>query len=271
MITGMLRPSEGSATVCGYDIQTQQGMVKRHVGVLPQFEILWPTLTVEEHLYFYARLRGIPRRERAKHVKELIEEVGLEEARRRLAKNLSGGMRRRLGLAIALTGSPPLLLLDEPSSGLDAASARGIWDLILKAKESRCVVLTSHSMHEVETLCERIGMLANGRLVCIGDLLDLKNTFTDGYKFQISCDIDNLSRARDYVAETVPFADFVQDVGGGTLLYRIRSNVMQLSVLFSSMHPSRLAKFGIRDWSLNQASLEEIFLKFASGVDTETH
>lgn len=269
MITGTLNPTSGTATVCGFDIRKQRKNVLKCIGILPQFEILWPTVTVEEHLYFYARLRGVPYKEQYSHVKSVLEEIGLEEARRRSAKNLSGGMKRRLGLAIAITGSPPLLLLDEPSSGLDAASARGMWELILNAKKSRCVVLTSHSMHEVETLCERIGMLANGNLVCVGDLLDLKKHFTDGYKLKISCELHNIDRAKEYIANEIPFAEFVQDLGAGNLLYRIKSSSMKLATLFANMQFSKLAQFGIRDWNLDQASLDEIFMKFSTNHDSE--
>eukprot|EP00818_Percolomonas_sp_WS_P009013 CAMPEP_0117444238 /NCGR_PEP_ID=MMETSP0759-20121206/5130_1 /TAXON_ID=63605 /ORGANISM="Percolomonas cosmopolitus, Strain WS" /LENGTH=1083 /DNA_ID=CAMNT_0005236283 /DNA_START=1051 /DNA_END=4303 /DNA_ORIENTATION=+ len=270
MITGYLRATTGTAYVCGYDINSQIHHVKKCIGVLPQFEVLFPTLTVQEHILFYSRLRGLPFGQEKQHVKDILAEIGLEEARRRQARNLSGGMRRRLGLAIALAGSPPLLLLDEPSSGLDAASARGMWDLILEAKKARCVILTSHSMHEVETLCERIGMIANGNLVCVGDLLDLKKKYSDGFKLKVTCEGHNEERVKSYMQRSLPFAEFVQKIAGGNLLYRIKSRAMKLSLLFENMQPMKLSQCGIKDWSLDEGGiLETIFMKFAAGHDDE--
>jgi len=270
MITGYLRPTSGTAFVCGYDISTQIHQVKKCIGVLPQFEVLFPNVTVEEHILFFSRLRGISSKQEIQHVKDILSDIGLEEARRRFAKNLSGGMRRRLGLAIALSGSPPLLLLDEPSSGLDAASARGMWDLILEAKKSRCVILTSHSMHEVETLCERIGMIANGDLVCAGDLIDLKMKYSDGFKLKVTCEEHNEERVKSYVKRALPFAEFVQKIAAGNLLYRIKSQAMKLSVLFSNMQPMKISQCGIKDWSLDEGGiLETIFMRFAAGHDDE--
>ena len=120
-------------------------------------------------------------------VDKLINEVGLSEAAisKKKAKELSGGMRRRLSLAMALVGEPEVVFLDEPTTGLDPETKRNIWALLDKVKRGRCIVLTTHSMDEADALCERIGIMSHGLMRCIGTNLHLKNKYGNGYKIEI--------------------------------------------------------------------------------------
>lgn len=124
IISGSLKPTAGTVFIGGYDITKSTSRARQLIGVCPQFDVLFDRLTVEEHLLFFARLKGVSIFEEAKHVKAIIEEVGLEEARRRYATALSGGMKRRLSIAIALIGDPPVVILDEPTSGLGMYSCK---------------------------------------------------------------------------------------------------------------------------------------------------
>ena len=144
--------------------------IHRHLGVCPQFDIQYPELTAEEHLLFYARLKGV-KLGKAKRVvgnalkkvsintqhSEHLIQVNLYDARNKKSKALSGGMRRRLSVAMACIGNPDILILDEPTTGLDPASRRQVWEVIERIKEERSVILTTHAMEEADHLCTRIG------------------------------------------------------------------------------------------------------------------
>ena len=119
MLTGLYPASSGEALLCGFDLKTQSDQVYTKIGVCPQFDILWHDLTVEEHLYFYARLRGIASKDEDEAVISALSDVALLKFKNRLAKGLSGGERRRLSIAIALLGQPKVVFLDEPTTGLD--------------------------------------------------------------------------------------------------------------------------------------------------------
>jgi ABC-type multidrug transport system ATPase subunit len=168
MLTGLYPPTHGTALVAGHDITTQIDQVHKYLGVCPQFDVLWDTLTPREHVLFYARLKGVKSSEENAHVMDLLKHVGLDaHADRKLAKELSGGMKRRLSVAIALAGNPLIVFLDEPSTGLDPLSRKQLWDVLAKANKEgdKCLILTTHSLEEADVLCTRIGIIAEGRYV----------------------------------------------------------------------------------------------------------
>ena len=158
------------------------------LGLCPQFDFLWDELTVCEHLALYARIKGIGDETRiqnaARRAAELVDLDG--DAYRKAAGNLSGGMRRRLSIAIALVGDPAVLVLDEPTTGLDPDTRFQIWRCVAAAKKKRAVLLTTHSMSEADALCDRIGIMTGGTLQCLGTPLHLKNKFGAGYVLSAS-------------------------------------------------------------------------------------
>lgn len=186
ILTGMFKPTDGTALVGGYDIRTEIDQVHLSMGLCPQFDILWNDLTVREHLLFYARLKGIDSSEEDEHVDRLIAEVGLSKSKNKRADALSGGMRRRLSIAVSLVGDSRIVFLDEPTTGLDAASRRQIWAIIRRAKRGRAIILTTHSMDEAELLCSKIGILAHGKLRCIGNQQHLKSLFGEGVRLKLN-------------------------------------------------------------------------------------
>ncbi|KFM28559.1 ABC transporter A family member 2 [Auxenochlorella protothecoides] len=180
---------EGDALVYGTSIASSGGMARTRpiMGVCPQFDVLWDELTGLEHLHVFAAIKGIPAATRAAEAAKLLEEVKLTEAGSVRAGAYSGGMRRRLSVAMALLGDPKLVFLDEPTTGLDPISRRHLWDLIDSCKRQRAIVLTTHSMEEADILGDRqeIGIMARGRLRCIGTSLRLKMRFGSGYRISI--------------------------------------------------------------------------------------
>lgn len=157
MITGLYPPTNGNAWVSGFSIKEEINQVHLLMGVCPQFDLLWPDLTIREHLTFYARLKGINRADERKKVDSAMREVVLEKFEKFKAKELSGGMKRRLSVAISLVGEPKIVFLDEPTTGLDPENRRQLWDILVGARGKRAMILTTHSMEEADVLCSRIG------------------------------------------------------------------------------------------------------------------
>jgi ATP-binding cassette subfamily A (ABC1) protein 3 len=146
MLTGMLSPTSGSASIQGLDIETQMVAIRKTIGCCPQHDILWEQLTVHQHLETFARLKGL---DPATCVAAKIAEVGLTEKVLTKAGELSGGMKRKLSLCMALIGEPTVVFLDEPTSGMDPFSRRSTWNMLQSSRAGRAMVLTTHFMDEV--------------------------------------------------------------------------------------------------------------------------
>ncbi|CAI2381584.1 unnamed protein product [Moneuplotes crassus] len=183
ILTGLYRPDSGNAWVAGFNIRNDLEQIQLQMGVCPQFDILWSDLTVQEHLLFYARLKGIPPKEESEKVEEAMQGVLLEKFAKFKVSQLSGGMKRRLSVAISLVGDPKIVYLDEPSTGLDPENRRQLWDILSEIKTSKALMITTHSMEEADVLCQRIGIVTEGVLRCIGPQIKLKTE----YNLYINC------------------------------------------------------------------------------------
>jgi ABC-type multidrug transport system ATPase subunit len=146
-------------------------------------------LTIEEHLYFFARLKGISPDHEKDVVDKAIEEVGLTKFAEYRTKQLSGGMQRRLSIAIALVADPDIIFLDEPSTGLDPKHRRQVWDILTQKefRDNRTLLITTHSMEEADVLCSRIGIMSKGILRVLGNALHLKGKYGGGYHLYVNC------------------------------------------------------------------------------------
>ena len=187
ILSGLYGPSAGRALIGGHDVENELNEVYTLLGVCPQADRVWDDLTVRQHLTFYARLKGVERKRERALVQRTAEMVTLDgDQFDKKAGELSGGTRRRLAIAISLIGNPRVWLLDEPTTGLSVEAKRDVWDIISKQKASgRCVVLTSHSMEETDTLADRIGIMCNGQLQALGTPHELKQKYGDGFKLTL--------------------------------------------------------------------------------------
>uniref|UniRef100_A0A3B5KYM5 ABC transporter domain-containing protein n=1 Tax=Xiphophorus couchianus TaxID=32473 RepID=A0A3B5KYM5_9TELE len=181
ILTGLFPPTSGTALIHGYDIRTDIDSIRKYLGMCPQHNVLFNELTVEEHIYFYARLKGLSRSEVDSEMDQMIKDVGLPHKRKELAKNLSGGMQRKLSVAIAFVGGSKIVILDEPTAGVDPYARRGIWELLLKYKQGRTIILSTHHMDEADILGDRIAIISQGKMQCCGSSLFLKKCFGSGY------------------------------------------------------------------------------------------
>ena len=170
MLTTLLPPTSGTARVAGYDIVSQGSHVRESIGAALQEAALDPLLTGREHLRLQTTLHGLPKRERVKRGAELLERVGLADAGDRKVGGYSGGMKRRLDLALALVHSPRILFLDEPTTGLDPQSRADLWDEVgrLAREDGVTVMLTTQYLEEADVLADRVGIIDQGRIVAEG-------------------------------------------------------------------------------------------------------
>ena len=173
ILTGCLSATEGQVTVAGYPLPEEADAAKACVGYLPEQPPLYPEMTVQEYLLFAAELKKVPKAQRGEQVQRAARRTGLEEVLPRLIRSLSKGYRQRVGIAQALLGSPQLIILDEPTVGLDPAQVIEIRKLIRELGRSHTVILSSHILSEVQAVCQQILILSEGHLVASGTLQEL--------------------------------------------------------------------------------------------------
>jgi ATP-binding cassette subfamily A (ABC1) protein 3 len=161
----MMPKSSGKANIYGYDIESQMKEIRTMMGICPQHNILFPKLTVKEHLDIFADFKGATSQEKKEEISQLIKDLNLESRAHMLSSKLSGGYKRKLSLGIALVGGSKVVFLDEPSSGMDVTARREMWDMLKKYKDNRIIILTTHYMEEADNLGDRIGIMSHGKMV----------------------------------------------------------------------------------------------------------
>jgi ABC-2 type transport system ATP-binding protein len=188
MLCGLLTPTSGSGTVAGFDLRRDAESIKRHIGYMSQKFSLYEDLTVEENLDFYAGIYRIPRERRAERKSWALSMAALEEHRGRITRDLPGGWKQRLSLGCAVLHEPPILFLDEPTSGVDPLARRAFWDLIYAlAERGITVFVTTHYMEEAE-YCDRLALIYRGRLAALGTPAELKARMAPGTLLEVRCE-----------------------------------------------------------------------------------
>jgi len=176
MLVTLLPPTSGTAIINGFDVAKKADDVRRSIGVIPQAMTSDLELSVEENLIIFAKLYGVPRDTRKKHIDELLASVELSEWRDKPVKNLSGGMRRRVEIARGLVHEPKVFFLDEPTTGLDPVSRTAVWEMLDRVRKQHqlTVLVTTHYMDEADKLCDRIAIVDHGELVVLDTPDNLK-------------------------------------------------------------------------------------------------
>lgn len=182
MLTGMFPPSAGTATINGSDVRTNINGVRESIGLCPQYNILFDELTVREHIVFFSKLKGLSSADAETEARRYVELLELIPKTNSQSKTLSGGMKRKLSVGVALCGGSRVVLLDEPTSGMDPAARRALWDLLQLEKKGRTILLSTHFMDEADVLGDRIAIMNQGELKCYGSSFFLKNAFGTGYE-----------------------------------------------------------------------------------------
>ncbi|XP_051267127.1 retinal-specific phospholipid-transporting ATPase ABCA4a isoform X3 [Dicentrarchus labrax] len=272
MLTGDIDVTSGQASVAGHSVLTNILDVHQNMGYCPQFDAIDELLTGREHLHLYARLRGVPEAEISRVAEWAIHKLGLSEDAGRSAGTYSGGNRRKLSTAIAMIGCPALVLLDEPTTGMDPLSRRFLWNSIMSViQDRRAVVLTSHSMEECEALCTRLAIMVNGSFKCLGTIQHLKYKYGDGYVVTMKiraakpgCAPD-LNPAEAFMESTFPGC-IQREKHYNTLQYKISSS--SLARIFQMVLANK-DKLNIEDYSVSQTTLDQVFVNFAKQQSRE--
>jgi len=179
MLCGLLEPTIGSVKVGGYDVRKEPGKIKELIGVSPQETAVYPHLTGKENIELFANLHTMPSQKLRTNFDELQQKLSLRDHVNRRAGKYSGGMMRRINLAMALVHDPEIALLDEPTVGMDPQSRRAVWDFIRELKkQNKTVLLTTHYIEEAEELCDRVGIIDYGKLISLGTPQQLMNQFS---------------------------------------------------------------------------------------------
>ncbi|KAJ8755578.1 hypothetical protein K2173_022157 [Erythroxylum novogranatense] len=277
MLVGLVPPTSGDALILGKNIATDMDDIRNFLGVCPQNDILFQELTVREHLELFAMLKGVEEDKFESTVTNMVDEVGLADKMNTVVMALSGGMKRKLSLGIALIGNSKIIILDEPTSGMDPYSMRLTWQLIKRKKKGRIILLTTHSMDEADELGDRIAIMANGSLKCCGSSLFLKHQYGVGYTLTLAKSAPTASIASDIVHRHVPSATCVSEVGteisfklplasssSFERMFREIESYMKGSIPYSETNICEDESYhGIESYGISVTTLEEVFLKVA--------
>eukprot|EP00472_Partenskyella_glossopodia_P003616 CAMPEP_0197517740 /NCGR_PEP_ID=MMETSP1318-20131121/2799_1 /TAXON_ID=552666 /ORGANISM="Partenskyella glossopodia, Strain RCC365" /LENGTH=1779 /DNA_ID=CAMNT_0043067553 /DNA_START=348 /DNA_END=5687 /DNA_ORIENTATION=- len=270
MLTGAVYPTRGEAYMNGLNAITEQRKIRKYLGYCPQFDAFLGTLSARETLTMFGQIKGIAPEVLPDYVTGMISLLGLEEYADRASGGYSGGNKRKLSVGIALMGNPPMVLLDEPSTGMDPASRRTMWNLIQSTMKKRAVILTTHSMEECEALCQRIGIMVGGAMRCLGSEQQLRHRYGNGY--QIDTRLKDLEDAKLNDQATRNLIDWVQRTFSGTevveyqalnVKFRLPKDLgTNLAGAFRKINSAK-EELKITEYSLSEMSLEQIFIYFA--------
>ncbi|XP_071529902.1 phospholipid-transporting ATPase ABCA3-like [Panulirus ornatus] len=270
VLTGVYAPTSGYAAVSGWDISTNLKEARQEVGLCPQHNMLFVDLTVLQHLLFFGRLKGMTTKAAREEACVLMERLDLTVKRNMFGSQLSGGMKRKLCLAIALIGGSKVVILDEPSSGLDPESRRWVWDMVQGERGRRTVLVTTHHMEEADVLGDRVAIMASGRVVCAGSTLFLKNKFGDGYTLTVMMDEDeaNVNTLKELVNTHLPSA-LLRSAQSGEVTFKLPPTLAQFAVLLDAL-TKRKNELGIRHLGLSLTSMEQVFLRVGEALDDQS-
>jgi ABC-2 type transport system ATP-binding protein len=254
MLTTLLPPTSGTARVAGFDVVHQGSQVRRQIGAALQEAALDPLLTGREHLRLQASLQGIPRADRQRRADELLVRVGLREAADRKVRGYSGGMKRRLDLALALVHGPTILFLDEPTTGLDVQSRTALWSEVarLSSEEGVTVFLTTQYLEEADVLADRVGIIDHGHIVAEGTPAALKAEVGRPTVEAIPADESELGRTREILER---FGERVASPKG--VAVRLDEGHAGLAEVVRALDASEIQVSNIE---LHQPSLDDVFL-----------
>jgi ATP-binding cassette, subfamily A (ABC1), member 3 len=283
MLTGALAPSEGYATISGRDIRTSMGSIRQNIGICLQHDCLFPMLTAREHLQFFARIKGLYESSESVQAAEAsidqsLRDVALFEKRDTYSKSLSGGMKRKLSVAIAFSGGSKVVVLDEPTSGMDPFSRRFTWNVIRQYRPERCIILTTHFMDEADILGDRIAIMADGQLRCAGSSMFLKKTYGVGYQLTIEKgnqpeQIQSAAQSMNEDIDTIVSDIVLKNVKDSALLNNSGLEVrfqlpMDSSASFPKMFQdldTQIDRNTIQSYGVGMTTLDEVFLLVARG------
>ncbi|NWV35375.1 ABCAA protein, partial [Grantiella picta] len=262
VLSGLSFPSEGSATIYNYRLSEMgdREEIREMIGICPQFNTQFEVLTVKENLKTFAEIKGIKSREVEREVQNILELLDISSIQDTQAEKLSGGQKRKLSIGIAMLGNPQVLLLDEPTAGLDPLSRHQVWSLLREQRAGRVILFSTQFMDEADILADRKAFISRGRLKCVGSSLFLKKKWGICYHLRIhvseNCDLENVtSLVKGYIPNAT-FSGHSQD----ELRYKLPlENVNKFPDLFSGL--DSCSEQGIINYGVSMTTLEDVFLR----------
>eukprot|EP00756_Hemistasia_phaeocysticola_P027670 Hpha_TRINITY_DN16129_c1_g3::TRINITY_DN16129_c1_g3_i1::g.8366::m.8366/K05643/ABCA3; ATP-binding cassette, subfamily A (ABC1), member 3 len=260
VMAGEFVSTSGSVTIAGHDIVTDTQAARQQIGYCPQFDALLDLMTPRETIQLYCALRGVPHSERTRVTDALVKDMGLRAHQNKKCKSLSGGNKRKTSICIALVGGPAVVLLDEPTAGMDPSARRTLWESLKKVGQGRCVVLTTHHLEEVEALAQRVGIMVSGQMECLGSLQRLKDKFGKGYQFEVKLhDPGAVENMKDFVSREFRGKAELTEEAGLRLTFQLPKDEHPLSEIFDLIEQNRKC-LKIVDYAVQQTSLEQVFM-----------
>jgi ABC-2 type transport system ATP-binding protein len=256
MLTTLLRPTSGTARISGFDVRTQGAEIRTSIGVALQAAALDPHLNAWEHMQIQTTLQGVPRAERKRRAEELIERVGLIEAAGRPVQGYSGGMKRRLDLALALVHRPRVLFLDEPTTGLDPQSRTALWEEVarLVKEEGMTVFLTTQYLEEADVMADRVGIIDHGEIVAEGTPAALKEEIGRPTVEIVPANPDEWAAVSDVLER---FGELVSATVQGALAVRFKRGVGDLADVIRALDAAGLR---VANLEVHAPTLDDVFL-----------
>ncbi|VVC45536.1 Hypothetical protein CINCED_3A002705 [Cinara cedri] len=260
MLTGLVSPTSGTALIEGYDIKTHMKTIRSSLGLCPQYNLLIPDLTVSEHLYFFGMLKDLDDNELKLEIDSYTLKFELEPMLNTKSKHLSGGMKRKLSVAIALIGKSKVVLMDEPTSGMDPAARRTLWNILQSEREGRTMVMTTHLMDEADLLGDRVAIMKAGTLCCVGTPFSLKKEYGGGYTLTLVKDGIGFSLTkvtnfvRKYYAHSVPCKLTIMEV-----TYQLEDSSL-FPDLLNALEQNKQT-LGIKEYGITLTSLQDVFMR----------
>ncbi|KAM6377162.1 LOW QUALITY PROTEIN: ATP-binding cassette sub-family A member 10-like [Pluvialis apricaria] len=262
VLSGLTLPSEGSATIYNYKLSEigDREEIREMIGICPQFNIHFEVLTVKENLKTFAVIKGIKSKEVEQEVQNILELLDISAVQDTQAEKLSDGQKRKLSIGIAMLGNPQVLLLDEPTAGLDPLSRHHVWSLLKEHRAGRVILFSTQFMDEADILADRKAFISHGRLKCVGSSLFLKKKWGIGYHLRIhvseSCDLENVtSLVKRYIPNVIFSAHSQYE-----LRYKLPlENVNKFPDLFSGL--DSCSNQGIINYGVSMTTLEDVFLR----------
>uniref|UniRef100_A0A8D2BIW4 Cholesterol transporter ABCA5 n=1 Tax=Sus scrofa TaxID=9823 RepID=A0A8D2BIW4_PIG len=262
ILCGLCPPSDGFASIYGHRVSEIDEMfeARKMIGICPQLDIHFDVLTVEENLSILASIKGIPANNVIQEVQRVLLDLDMQAIKDNQAKKLSGGQKRKLSLGIAVLGNPKILLLDEPTAGMDPCSRHIVWNLLKYRKSNRVTVFTTHFMDEADILADRKAVISQGMLKCVGSSIFLKSKWGIGYRLSMYidryCATESLS---SLVKQHIPAATLLQQ-NDQQLVYSLPFKDMdKFSGLFSALDAH--SNLGVISYGVSMTTLEDVFLK----------
>ena len=266
MITGFIEPTEGTISVNGYDIVKKSKKAKKQIGYMPENVPLYMDLTVKEFVAYMAELKLVERKIRKEEIEKAIKETGLEDVRNKLIRNLSRGYKQRVSMAGALVGNPEVLILDEPTVGLDPKQIIEIRNLIKELGKKHTVIISSHILSEMSQMCERVIIINKGKIVAIDtpEKLEEKTREKNVLYVTVEDKEEKMPSVKDEIAEIEEF-EMIKDNEDGTKQYKIVTDQKNdiRKKLFDILPKKEITIFELKK---AEASLEDAFIKL---VDKE--